>query len=117
MFDINKLVFDTLKPLDIPVYFCARKENRLPVVIFNVTSERGYNYWDDEEKEVKYKVCINLFSKGNFIKHKNQILKLMRDAGFKREDVPECIYQEDTEIFNQPVFFSYINQLEEKSSS
>lgn len=34
----------------------------------------------------------------------------MKDAGFKRTDIPECQYQEDVEIFNQPMFFEYIKE-------
>lgn len=109
-FDINSYVIDTLKPLDIPVYFVSRKETNLPVVIFNVTGERSLVYWDDEEKLVKYKVSINIFSKGNFMKYKNQIKDLMIKAGFKRTDIPECIYQEDSDIYNQPLFFEFTQE-------
>lgn len=101
---------DTLKPLDIPVYFVARKETSLPVVLYNIHSEKSYQYWDDEEQMVKYKVTINIFSRGNFIKYKNQIKQLMKDAGFKRTEIPEALYQEDVEVYNQPMFFEYIHE-------
>lgn len=110
-FDINSYVLNTLKPLDIPVYFVSRKEVSLPLVVFNVTGERSLEYWDDEEQSIKYKVSINIFSRGNYIKYKNQIKDLMKKAGFKRTDIPECIYQEDADIFNQPMFFEYIQEL------
>ena len=109
-FDIHQFVFDTLKPLDIPVFFTARKEAKLPLVVFNVTGERGYEYWDDEETTTKYRISINIFSKGNYIKYKNQIKQLMKNAGFKRTDIPECQYQPDSEIYNQPMFFEYIKE-------
>lgn len=109
-FDINELIVTTLKPLGIPVYFTARKENNLPIVVFNVVGERGTEFWDDEEQVVKYKVTLNIFSKGNFMNYKKQIKKLMREAGFKRTDIPECIYLEDIEVFNQPLFFEYIEE-------
>lgn len=109
-FDINAYVLNTLKPLDIPVYFVARKETSLPVVIFNVTSERSMEYWDDEERLIKYNVTINIFSRGNYIKYKKQIKELMNKAGFKRTNIPECIYQEDSDIYNQPMFFEIIQE-------
>lgn len=109
-FDINAYVLNTLKPLDIPVYFVARKETSLPVVIFNVTSERSMEYWDDEERLIKYNVTINIFSRGNYIKYKKQIKELMSKAGFKRTNIPECIYQEDSDIYNQPMFFEIIQE-------
>lgn len=107
-FDIHQYVLETLKPLDIPVFFNARKEVNLPIVLFNITGERAVQYWDDAEQLTKYKVSINIFSKGNFIPYKKQIMNLMKMAGFKRTDIPECIYQEDVEIFNQPLFFEIV---------
>lgn len=109
-FDIMEYVLETLKPLDIPVFFTARKENKLPIVVFNVTGETGYEYWDDEEQVTKYRIAINIFSRGNYIKYKKQIKQLMKKAGFKRTDIPECIYQEDVGIFNQPMFFEFIKE-------
>lgn len=111
-FDINSYVLETLKPLDIPVYFVSRKEVTPPLVIFNTTGERGVKFWDDEEMMVKYKVSINIFSRDNFIPYKKQILDLMKKAGFKRTDIPECIYQEDSDLYNQPMFFEIIEEKE-----
>lgn len=109
-FNINELILDTLKPLNVPVYFNARKEESLPIVLFNVTGQRGYDFWDDEEQVVVYKVSINIFSKGNFVGIKNEILKLMKQAGFIRTDVPSCLYEEDIEVYNQPIFFNYYKE-------
>lgn len=107
-FSINQLVMKTLKSLDIPVYFVAGKENKFPFVVFNVTSERGNLWWEDEEQVTKYSVTINILAKGNYEIYKKQILKLMKEAGFDRYDIPACVYLEDTEVYNQPLEFNYI---------
>lgn len=109
-FDINQYVTKTLEPLEVPVFFSSRKEEKLPLVMFNITGERGNGFWDDEEKVTVYKISVNLFAKGNFLSIKNQILKLMKQAGFIRKDVPACIYQEDVEVYNQPIFFEYYKE-------
>lgn len=109
-FNIQQYVYETLSSLDIPVFYVARKETTLPVVIFNITGERGLRYWDDKERMIKYKISVNIFSNENFNTYKNQILKLMKDKGFKRTDIPECQYYADTGIFNQPLFFEYIQE-------
>lgn len=109
-FDINEYVMETLKPLPIPVYFVARKEVPLPFVLFSVTGEKGNDYWDNEERIVKYSIALNIFSTGNFIEIKKQIMQLMKDAGFFRYDVPQAIYQEDIGIFNQPMSFNFYKE-------
>lgn len=109
-FDMQQYVMETLKPLDVPVYYVARKEAKLPLVVFNVTHEKSHSYWDDEETAIKYNVMINIFSRGNFVPIKNKIVELMKANGFKRYAITECIYQEDLEIYNQPLEFSYIKE-------
>lgn len=109
-FDINKVVRETLLPLDIPVFFGARKECPLPCVIFTINNESADTFWEDEEAVTKYKVTINIFSRGNYIQYKKQVKKLMEGNGFIRTSIPEVIYQEDVEIFNQPMFFSFYQE-------
>lgn len=109
-FDIVKYVFDSLKSLDIPVYFASRKEVSPPLVIFNVTDERGSVHWDDEEAVTFYSVTVNIFSRDNFIKYKNKIINLLKQAGFIRYSVPACFYLEDVDIYNQPIEFRYYKE-------
>lgn len=109
-FDIQKLVLETLKPIGIPVYFISRKEVNPPLITFNVVGERGREFWDDEEQATQYKITINIFSRGNYLPYKNEVKKRMVQAGFIRTDIPECIYHEDVELFNQPMYFSYTKE-------
>lgn len=106
-FNIHSLILETLKPIGVPVYFAARKEEKLPLVLFNVTGERGVEHLDDEETIIRYNISVNIFSRGNYLPIKKQILKRMKDAGFKRTDVPSCIYEESVDLYNQPIFFNY----------
>ena len=111
-FDIYNYIKETLKELPVPVYFGARKEVSPPFVLFTINDERGSFFYDDEEREICYKITINIFSTGNFIELKNQIVKLMRDAGFIRTSIPQMIYQEDIGVYNQPMFFSFYKELD-----
>lgn len=106
-FDIHSLIRETLEPIGVPVYFSARKEEKLPIILFNITGERGYEHLDDEETMIKYKISINIFSRGNYLPIKKQILKRMKEVGFIRTDIPACIYEESVDLYNQPLFFDY----------
>ena len=73
--DMHRYVASALKDLVvdgqvIPTSFVARGETNLPLVVFNVTSETGKVFWEDDEQIIKYNVMINIFSKGNFVKIK-----------------------------------------------
>lgn len=109
-FDILKYTFATLSPMDIPVYYVAKKEISPPLVVFNITGEHGNKFWDNEEKETVWKITVNVFARDNFIKYKNQIIRLMEQAGYIRTDVPACIYLEDIDLFNQPIYFKFYRE-------
>ena len=105
--DMQKYVFDTLKDIGIPVSFVARGESHLPLIVFNVTQEKGDMFWDDEETVVRYYIMINIFSRTNFTNIKKEVVDRMLKAGFIKREIPATIYMEDTEIYNQPMSFSY----------
>ena len=105
--DMQKYVFDTLKDIGVPVSFVARGESHLPLVVFNVTMEKSDMFWDDEETVIKYGVIINIFSRGNFVQLKQEVVNRMIRAGFIRKEIPATVYMEDTEIYNQPMSFDF----------
>ena len=110
--DMQKYVLDTLKDIGVPVSFVARGESHLPLIVFNVTQERGDMFWDDEEKVIRWEVQINIFAKSNFIDIKNQVKNRMLKAGFIRNEISATIYLEDVEIYNQPMAFDFYEEIE-----
>ena len=108
--DMQKYVFDTLKDIGVPVSFVARGESHLPLVEFNVTMEKSDMFWDDEETVIKYGVIINIFSRGNFVQLKQEVVNRMLRAGFIRKEIPATVYMEDTEIYNQPMSFDFYHE-------
>ena len=111
--DMQKYVYDTLKDIGVPISFVSRGESTFPLVVFNITQEKGNLFWDDKETGIKYGVMINIFSRGNFVQLKQEIMNKMLRAGFIRREVPATIYLEDTEVFNQPMAFDYYFEKEE----
>ena len=96
--DMQKYLTSVLKEVGIPISFVARGEGRLPMIVYNITQERGNKFWDNDEQVTKYGIAINIFSSGNYIDIKNKVIEVMRNAGFIRTEVAECIYQEDVAI-------------------
>lgn len=111
--DMQKYVLDTLKGIGVPVSYVARGESHLPLIVFNITQEKGDMFWDDEEKVIKWGVQINIFAKTNFVNLKNEIKKRMLKAGFIRSEITATVYMEDVEIFNQPMAFDYYEEIDE----
>ena len=72
-------------------------------------------FWDDEETVIKYGVMINIFSRTNFVKIKQEITNRMLRAGFIRKEIPATVYMEDTEIYNQPMSFDFYYETEKEN--
>jgi hypothetical protein len=113
--DMQRYLTQVLSEVGVPISFVARGEGRLPMIVYNITSEKGNGFWDNEEQIVKYSISVNIFSSGNYIDIKNKILEVMKDAGFIRTEVAECIYQEDVGMYNQPIFFDYFYEKENEN--
>ena len=101
----------TLSPLDVEVCFLEREDDgTFPFVVFNV-SETPLYFSDDEEEVTFYMITINIFSKPeyNFESLKLEILKLMKDAGFRKTKIPNAEFLESENVYNQPMGFSYFS--------
>ena len=108
---IKAKVMKTLSPLDVEVCFLEREDDgTFPFVVFNV-SETPLYFSDDEEEVTFYMITINIFSKPeyNFESLKLEILKLMKDAGFRKTKVPNAEFLESENVYNQPMGFSYFS--------
>lgn len=109
-FNINNYIVQTLKPTGVPVFFASKKENSVPLIMFNVTNISGHEYWEDGEMVTQYRIMINIFSRSNFMNLMNQVVKLMIDAGFIRLSITSCEYNEDIDLYNQPLTFAYYKE-------
>ena len=106
MIDMQRIIVETLEGLDYPISYVARGESRLPLVVFNYR-EVPVDYWDDDEGVVRFEVMINIFSRDNFLHIKKDVERRMLGAGFLRVEIPQAIYLEDIEVYNQPMSFNF----------
>lgn len=113
-FNINLLIMEALKPLDIPVSYASIRDTGVyPFVTFNV-NEIPSDFADDDFHGYEYLIALSLYSKRgmDFTPYKSKIVKLLKDAGLKLQSIPSTQYLEGEEMFNQPFAFSYYNSFE-----
>lgn len=106
---VKARVMKTLSSLDVEVCYLEREDDgTFPFVVFNV-AETPLSFSDDEEDMTLFLVTINIFSKPdyNFESLKNEIVKLMKDAGFRKTKIPNAEFLESENIYNQPMGFAY----------
>lgn len=102
---MNKLIIDTLSPLNIPVSFQTYSGVSNQYITFFFYGDKGELYEDDKEASTGYYVQIDIWSKGSYTNLVKEVKRLMTEAGFiKRPSGPE-LYEDDTKIYHKPLRF------------
>lgn len=104
---MNKLIMTTLSPLRIPVFFIEQGEqNTYPQIVFNI-KDTPWGFSDDEQDGCQYEINMSLLVKGDYLRLKKEIERLMVNAEFKkgRGYYPE--YSAQLECYIVPLRFYY----------
>lgn len=111
---INKLIIDILEPLNVPVKFQTYEGEETTYITFFTYLEQGESYSDDLEDTTGFYVQIDLWSKGNLEKIKENTIKLLKANGFIKRTVHDAPYEPDTGIFHKVLRFFYYENKEDE---
>lgn len=106
---INKLIINTLKPLNIPVCFQKYHGKGETYITFHEYFSGGEEYEDDEESLTSHYIQIDVWSKIDYTNLVNKIKNLLNIAGFKRLNEID-LYEEDTKIYHKGLKFYYLEE-------
>ncbi|RXI58987.1 hypothetical protein [Clostridium tetani] len=111
----NKLIIDTLKPLGVPTRFQTYEGKEETYITFFCYNEQGESYADDIEIATGFYMQIDLWSKGNLEKIKENTIKLLKANGFIKRTIHDAPYEPDTGIFHKVLrFFYYVENKEDE---
>lgn len=105
--NINKLIIDTLKPLNIPTAFVKYTGSATTYITFVEYLQQGQDFSEDDEEMTGHYVQLNVFSKGNYNIIVEQIKELLSAEGFKRLNEYD-LYESDTGYYNHVIRFFYL---------
>lgn len=104
---MNKLIIDTLKPLNIPVTFQKYDGKSLTYITFFIYNEQGEIWADDTEILTGYYVQVDVWSKSDYITLVESVISLMQNVGFKRTYAID-LYESDTATYHKTIRFNYM---------
>lgn len=110
---INKLIVDTLNPLNVPVEFETYEGEDDPYITFFCYNEQGEAFADDEEVATGLYMQVDVWSKGNIEQLKTDVINLLKGVGFKRKNGQD-LYELDTKIYHKVLRFFYFTENEEE---
>lgn len=111
---MNKLIIETLKPLNIPVKFQIYSGSSTPYITFFTTNEVGELYADDKEIATSRYIQLDIFSKESYTELVNKTNKLMKKNGFIRRPAGPEIYEHDTKLYHKILRFFFCIENEEE---
>lgn len=106
---INKLIKDTLKPLNIPVKPHTYTGDESTYITFFEYLEQGEDFADDKEEVTGHYIQVDVWSKGNALKVSKEVKKKLIEVGFTRRSEFED-YEPDTKLFRRCIRFFYANE-------
>ena len=85
MADIRAKVCEVLEEIGLPYGYVSKDEGHKQFIAYNITSNKAYKYYDDEEKVTQYKITINIFSVYDFTEIQNKVEKYMQAKKKQKE--------------------------------
>ncbi|MBS6601299.1 MAG: hypothetical protein KH333_09875 [Clostridium sp.] len=106
---MNNIIKEVLKDIGLPNYFIEREEGIDECIVYNYISKPSY-YADNKLKGTNFTILINLYCKSNVEANKRNLLKTMRNNGFKGGNVKTTMLEGEIngeKIYNTPIIFEY----------
>ena len=109
---INKLILDTLKPLQVPVSFQKYTGEEATYITFHEYLQDGEGFEDDNEAFTGHYIQVDVWSKGDYTALIDRIRVLMITADFTRLNEAD-FYEPDTGLYHKGLKFFYLEAREE----
>ena len=109
---INKLIMDTLQPLQVPVSFQKYSGQESTYITFHEYLQDGEEYEDDGEAFTGHYIQVDVWSKGDYTALADRIRVLLVTVDFTRLNEAD-FYESDTGLYHKGMKFYYLESKEE----
>lgn len=103
---INKLIMDTLKPLNLPVANLRYASAASTYITFFTYNEQGEAWAEDKEITTGFYMQVDVWSTVDFTSLVEQVKSLLGNVGFSRTYVTE-LFEPDTKLYHKVLRFVY----------
>lgn len=108
---INKLLIDTLAPLQIPVSFQKYSGLAPTYISFHEYFQSGEDYEEDAEAFTGHYLQVDIWSTSDYTALVDNVKTLLAGVGFKRLDEMD-LYEKDTGLYHKGLRFFYLEPKE-----
>jgi len=104
--NLNKLIMDTLKPLNVPIAKMRYNQTSDTFIVFMEYNQAPRISADDFEFATKHFYQVDVFSKSDFTNLVDDVRGKLTDVGFRRMFESES-YDEDMKMYRSIMRFNY----------
>jgi hypothetical protein len=108
--NLNSLIINTLKPLNVPVAFLNYTGTEKPYIRFYELDQRSALDADDEEQVSGHSIQLDIFHTGNYNSLVESVKNLLKSVGFRRTNEQD-FYETDTNLYHKVIRFSYYEEV------
>lgn len=109
MVNVKKHLITSLKPLNLPCYFATNFNSTDDTyLVFFIDKTSTDSVVDDEEAVIKHEITLYLNSKSDYYDISVEMLKLLKNNGFKRVYEAED-YDNETKYYNKAIKLEYLD--------
>lgn len=103
---LNALIMNTLTPIGYPVSFMVYYGVAETWLTFQEYNQNGALYADDDEKNTRHSIQVDVWSKKNPNDAAEQVVTAMTAAGFRKNNMYDT-YDGDFKTFHKVIRFYY----------
>lgn len=109
MINISTLIYDSLKSITIPIVRLKYSGTKTDYIVWQEYLVMGEDFDDDQETITGHYLQFNIYSKGDFTKISDQVVTLLTNNGFIREDESDN-YDTLSNTFFRVIRFAYFEE-------
>lgn len=107
--DMISYVDTTLSSLNIPIYWQLRPQ-AFPSITFTTYYSGTDTFGDGEEVATSHYIQIDVWSKNDYTALVDQVINLLKQAGFRKQPGDSDNFEEDTKIYHKILKFQYLEE-------
>lgn len=107
---INKLIMDTLSPLEVPASFQKYTGNETAYITFFEYLQQSESFADNMETCIGHYIQVDVWSKEDYTFLVDSIVNEMTKSGFRKTTQTE-MYENETQTYHKALRFFYLEEV------
>jgi hypothetical protein len=107
---IDKLIISTLKTLGVPVSRVFASGKKETFIFWQYITSLPGGHSDDGYELLEHTVRVHIFSKSDYTRLLEELITVVKAAGFTVFSIDSEIYEEETAYYHRPITINFLEE-------